>query len=154
MMKLLGAVVAMVALAGAAEAGEWKLGHLSDTSVVGFDRSSVRIEGDRRFMWMVVIPLQEGENAGRHVVTRMEFDCRLDRMRTVSLNMYDDFVQTDRSDEIAQYQNVVPDSGGDAMLKAACRDEWAFDIPGVETIREFVEFGQKVMDPEVVRRRG
>lgn len=78
-MKAIGiASLLMLVSAGAAEAGDWRLGSANSRLIVGYDQSSIRTTGNLRIVWTITVEPRSQTVAGvefDYYLTRLVIDC-------------------------------------------------------------------------------
>lgn len=123
-MKLMAcAVVAMSMLAGAAQAGEWRLIAVNKSVAMLVDTSTVRVSpySQKKLAWVVELYPETNKYGEDYALINYEYDCSSLISTVVSMVTYgvdSSPVMTfpDRKPPAA----VVPDSFGHKALKAVC----------------------------------
>lgn len=127
-MKLMAcAVVAMSMLAGAAQAGDWRLIGVNEGSITLIDASSLRSDRYSASAWVAFFyGTSHTDPDVDYAMMRTEFGCSSGSLRMTYLYNYRADGSIVRSSEMTAPSNVPPpDSVGASIVRAACEGAYS-----------------------------
>lgn len=145
-MRLMVLTAALAAIASSASAGDLRFVFLTKDSAFLVDLSSVRGTGARKFAWTTTVFKEPDENGVAYVSARKEFDCDGERSAFRNWIGYDTEGSSIQNlgNLTEEFDQVIPDTGGQAELEMACRGEFlegyeagrALSLPNAHTAYE------------------
>jgi len=142
-MKLMAcAVVAMSMLAGAAQAGEWRLVFLSSNRVDLVDMSTIRNipYTQKKLAWTAQLLPSTNSKGIDYFLVQYEFDCGSMTSSALSFNTYNLDGLLSASNERIREEHVIPESIGYGLFKATCDGS---DQRYFSSVREALEIYRK-----------
>lgn len=140
-MKIMAcAVTAMSLLAGAAQAGEWRLAAIGDGTAMFVDTSTIRNSpsGDKKFAWVAFVHSETNEDGLDYSLARSEYNCSEMTETQVSLVGYGPSDQIlFSSSERLDVEAVIPDTNGYDIFRFVCDGS---DVNPVSTVQEALAF--------------
>lgn len=129
-MKLVGcAALALAMIAGAANAGDWRLTTASSKGAIGVDLETVRVDSPRR-AWTVVLFPETNSTGADYALVRVEIDCVAETMAKTNYAVYNAAGSSiERNDRFESSKPVIPDSGEASILDAVCFNRFTIPDP-------------------------
>lgn len=145
-MKLFAcAVTAMSLLAGAAQAGEWRVADVDGTIAVFVDTSTIRKlpYSNKKVAWVAYVYPNTQDNGADYILAQSEYDCSAMTEATSVVIGYDlNGVSLHTSREKLPLESVIPDTRGHAVYRAVCE---GIDKPASETVGEVLAIYRDIM---------
>lgn len=133
MKVITGAVMAMWTLAGAAQAGDWRVVGLNDSSVTLIDASSIRTTSSvGTTAWIGLVHIGEKDDGVDYTMIRTDFLCGSGMMRLVHTYKYrsDGSLVTSFPMTTQTMQPPPPDSVGAEFIRAVCEGAYSEEAFG------------------------
>ncbi len=111
-------------MAGAAQAGDWRLITINDSGAFGVVYETIRQEGRDLSAWILAVKPIVGADGVSFVLFKTLFDCDQQESAFASVMEYaEDGASISSSSGAKAWAPVVPDSVGHATLRAVCHQE-------------------------------